>query len=86
MQAQYEGLRRFYFKHRASMDETVRRHRMAYNCFIMSRQTRRKWWYRLRYLRRSVHWAQRPFAFAYLRSSLPRLLGDAIRRPFGARE
>lgn len=79
MKSQYLGARRFYFKYRHLMDATLRRHRLAYTCFIMSRQPHRPSSARIRYLAISLHYAEPRMALAYVASSLPRLVIDIIR-------
>ena len=79
MQSLYQGARRFYFKHRTLMDAALRRHRMAYNCFIMSRQATRGLRYRFRHLLLAVQHSSRDYSLTYLRSSAPRLARDALR-------
>ncbi len=79
MNAQYAGNRRFFFKHRKKMNLEVRRQLLAYCSFIKSRQTTRSFSSRLLYLKIafiSSGWRHR---LEYLRSSLPRLLFDAVR-------
>ncbi len=78
-QSQHAGARHFYFKHRAAMDATVRRRRMAYSCFLMSRQSTRALGRRTRYLAIAAQNASAKDAFRYLRSSAPRLVLDAVR-------
>ena len=82
MQSLYEGARRFYFKHRRLMDKALRRHRLAYNCFIMSRQATRGLRYRYRHLLMCVHNSSGEYSLGYLRSSAPRLVRDACVRAF----
>jgi glycosyltransferase involved in cell wall biosynthesis len=77
--SQYAGARRFYFKHRAAMDESVRRRRVAYSCFLMSRQTTRTIRRRAWCLATAVRNATAQDALRYLRSSVPRLVLDAVR-------
>lgn len=79
MNSQYLGARRFYFKHRHLMDAALRRHRLAYTCFIMSRQPNRPGSARLRYLALSLHHSTPRVALSYAASSLPRLLMDMVR-------
>jgi glycosyltransferase involved in cell wall biosynthesis len=81
MQSQYQGARRFYFKHRSLMDADSRRCRLAYNCFVMSRQTSRSLRYRYRHLVLSVHSSSPVFSLSYARSSAPRLAKDALCKP-----
>jgi glycosyltransferase involved in cell wall biosynthesis len=78
MRSQYLGARHFYFKHRALMDAPVRQHRIAYNCFIMSRQPTRRWRDRLRYLTLAVLNSSATYAMTYAKSSGSRLLGDIL--------
>jgi glycosyltransferase involved in cell wall biosynthesis len=87
MQSQYLGARHFYFKHRNLMDKTLRRHRVSFNCFIMSRQTTRALRYRIRYLMLSLCNSSPRFSLSYVKSSLPRLALDVARKslaPLGA--
>jgi len=77
-QSQYAGARRFYFKYRHLMNETVRRRRISHNCFLMSRQMARGSPYRFRYLLLSVLNAQPRASLRYARSSIPRLARDAL--------
>jgi glycosyltransferase involved in cell wall biosynthesis len=79
MSSQYLGARRFYFKYRNLMDPALRRHRLAYICFIMSRQTKRLASVRLRYLALSIHHSAPRIALTYFASSLPRLCMDLVR-------
>lgn len=76
MQSQYQGARRFYFKHRSKMDKTIRRFRVAYTCFIMSRQINRSISARFKYLIVSLRHSTYLSGVSYAISSLPRLLAD----------
>jgi glycosyltransferase involved in cell wall biosynthesis len=76
----YAGSRRFYFKHRHLMDETLRRHRVANASFLMSRLKQRSLCRRARFLLIAIRNAKLRDAIAYARSSLPRLLRDAVDR------
>jgi glycosyltransferase involved in cell wall biosynthesis len=78
MQSQYFGSKRFYFKHRHLMDVSIRRRRVAQTCFLMSRQVTRSLRHRIRYLVMSLHNSPPRVSLAYLRSSAPRLIADAI--------
>lgn len=78
MRSQYLGARRFYFKYRSLMDSSLRRHRLSYNCFIMSRQADRKLRYRLRYLALSLLNTSPRVSLSYAVSSIPRLIRDAF--------
>ncbi|MGO9514299.1 MAG: glycosyltransferase family 2 protein [Steroidobacteraceae bacterium] len=80
MFSQYAGSRRFYFKHRHLMDGAVRRHRIAHASFLMSRQEQRSLHRRIRLLLIAIRNAKLGDAIAYARSSLPRLLRDAVAR------
>lgn len=86
MQSQYLGARHFYFKHRHLMDKVLRRHRVAYSCFIMSRQPKRGLRHRLRHLWLSMLRSSPAFSLAYAKSSGPRLLRDAICRTVSPRK
>jgi glycosyltransferase involved in cell wall biosynthesis len=79
-QSQHVGARRFYFKHRAAMDASVRRRRIAYSCFLMSRQSTRTIRRRAGYLAIAARNANSSEALRYLRSSVPRLVLDSLRR------
>lgn len=78
MAAQYQGARRYLFKHRAKMSAQVRAIRTAYACFIMSRQTRRTRCARAKYLLIAVRHSPVRTGLSYLYSSMPRLLADFI--------
>lgn len=78
MASQYQGARRFYFKHRAKMSRRIRRVRAAYTCFIMSRQPGRSPGARLRYLLTAVRHVSMKTAISYVVSSMPRLIGDTL--------
>jgi glycosyltransferase involved in cell wall biosynthesis len=80
MDAQYLGARRFYFKHRQAMNYSLRRYRISYNCFIMSRQPKRCLTMRLRYLMLSLRHSGLGSGWSYIRSSLPRLIHDWFRK------
>jgi glycosyltransferase involved in cell wall biosynthesis len=80
MVSQYTGSRRFYIKHRSLMHRTLRRHRVAHASFILSRQGQRSLRRRARFLLIAVRNAKLRDAIAYTRSSLPRLLRDAVTR------
>lgn len=80
MDAQYLGARRFYFKHRQAMNDSLRRYRVSYSCFVMSRQTKRRLTTRLRYLILSLHHSGFDSGWSYVRSSLPRLIRDWFRQ------
>lgn len=78
MQSVYQGARRFYFKHRSLMNAASRRHRLAYSCFVMSRQTTRCLRYRFRHLVLALRNASPRLLLSYARSSGPRLARDTI--------
>jgi glycosyltransferase involved in cell wall biosynthesis len=78
MDAQYMGARRFYFKHRKIMDESLQKFNVSYNCFIMSRQTKRRLSSRLRYLILSLRHSGYQVGSSYVLSSLPRLIRDCF--------
>jgi glycosyltransferase involved in cell wall biosynthesis len=78
MNSQYAGSRRFYFKHRHLMDEPLRRHRVAYTCFIMSRQHDRGIRRRCHYLALALINAAPRVSLKYAMSSVPRLVRDSI--------
>ena len=80
MLSQYAGSRRFYFKHRHLMDNAVRRHRIAHASFLMSRQDQRSLQRRIRFLLIAIRNAKLGDAIGYARSSLPRLMRDAVAR------
>jgi glycosyltransferase involved in cell wall biosynthesis len=80
MQAQYVGARHFYFKYRCLMDASLRRHRVSYCCFIMSRQVARGFRRRIRYLILSLLNSSPWDSLTYARSSIPRLIRDAFAR------
>jgi hypothetical protein len=80
MLAQYSGAKRFYFKYRPLMDDRLRRHRVAYCCFIMSRQVTRPLRRRLRFLMLALRNSSPAVALSYARSSVPRLVGNALTR------
>jgi glycosyltransferase involved in cell wall biosynthesis len=77
MHTQYVGARHFYLKHRNLMDEPLRRRRLSYNCFIMSRQVNRSLRHRIRYLILSLLNSPMGSSLSYARSSMPRLVRDA---------
>lgn len=74
MASQYQGARRFYFKHRSKMLKATRRILIAYACFIMSRQLTRSLRARLKYLLLAVRHTPRRIGVSYVVSSMPRLL------------
>jgi glycosyltransferase involved in cell wall biosynthesis len=74
MQSQYLGIRRFYFKHRDSMDVTLRRFRICHVCFVKSRDTKKSLKKRLHYLYLAVYFSDLSIGLSYVRSSLPRML------------
>lgn len=78
MAAQYQGARRYLFKHRAKMSAQVRAIRTAYACFIMSRQTRRTRCARAKYLLIAVRHVPLRTGLSYFYSSMPRLLADIL--------
>jgi glycosyltransferase involved in cell wall biosynthesis len=80
MFSQFAGSRRFYFKHRHLMDRAARRHRLAHASFLMSRQSQRGLYRRIRFLLIAMRNAKLADAMAYARSSLPRLIRDAAAR------
>lgn len=80
MGSQYAGSRRFYFKHRNLMDRSLRRHRVAYTCFIMSRQPSRSIRHRCRYLALALLNAPPRISLNYARSSVARLIMDAVKK------
>ena len=80
MNSQYAGSRRLYFKHRHLMDEVLRRHRIAYCCYIMSRQHIRGIRRRCHYLVLALLNSTPRVSFGYARSSLWRLVRDSFRK------
>jgi glycosyltransferase involved in cell wall biosynthesis len=78
--SQHAGARRFFFKHRAAMDAAIRRRRVAFSCFLMSRQSTKTIRRRARYLAIAARNARLVEALRYLRSSGTRLLFDTLRR------
>ncbi len=78
MQSNYLGARRFYFKHRWLMDASLRRHRLSFNCFIMSHQSARGFRRRIRYLIMSLLNSSPRVSFSYVKSSVPKLIKDAF--------
>jgi glycosyltransferase involved in cell wall biosynthesis len=78
MASQYQGARRFYFKHRSKMSKPTRRIRIAYACFIMSRQLTRTLKARLKYLLLAFRHAPMRTGVSYVVSSAPRLVADVI--------
>jgi glycosyltransferase involved in cell wall biosynthesis len=86
MQSQYLGARHFYFKHRLLMDAALRRQRVAFSCFIMSRQSQRGLKRRLRHLCLCLRNASPALFLDYARSSGLRLLRDAVYAALQKRE
>jgi glycosyltransferase involved in cell wall biosynthesis len=80
MKAQYLGSRRFYFKHRHLMEERLRRRRVAYCCFIMSRQQSRSIPRRCYYLFLALLHSAPRASLKFAINSAPRLVRDSIRR------
>lgn len=78
MSSQYQGARRFYFKHRAKMSRPVRRQRIAYACFIMSRQLQRSLRVRMRCLILAIRHSPLRVGVSYFASSMPRLIVDVF--------
>ncbi len=76
MASQHQGARRFYFKHRSKMPKPTRRLLIAYVCFIMSRQFKRSFKARLKYLTMAFRHAPRRTGISYVVSSMPRLVAD----------
>lgn len=76
MYSQHLGARRFYFKHRHQMDLSLRRFRVSYSCFILSRQSERNLRSRFRYLILSLRHAPLLVGVSYVISSIPRLIKD----------
>jgi glycosyltransferase involved in cell wall biosynthesis len=74
MRAKYVGARRFYFKYRDKMDSTARLSNIAFLAFIKSRQSKRGFFCRLKYLRIAMTHTSFRTARAYFISSLPRIL------------
>ena len=74
MRSQYLGSRRFYFKHRDSMDVVLRKFRICHVCFLKSRDTTKSLKKRLHYLFLAVHFSKLSVGLTYLKSSLPRIL------------
>lgn len=68
MDAQYQGARRFYFKHREGMSEEIRNYRLSHIYYFMSRQESRKTLCRLKYLRYSFHYGHGLIAFKHVLS------------------
>lgn len=82
MNAQYVGVRRFYFKYRHLMDASLRRRRVSHSCFIMSRQINRSLRCRMRYLILALRNSSIRVSWSYATSSLPRLARDAVLKRF----
>jgi glycosyltransferase involved in cell wall biosynthesis len=80
MNSQYAGSRRLYFKHRHLMGEALRRHRIAYSCYIMSRQHVRGIRRRCHYLILALLNSTPRASLDYARSSALRLLRDSFRK------
>jgi glycosyltransferase involved in cell wall biosynthesis len=80
MEAQYQGARHFYFKYRRFMSANLRINRMAYLCYIMSRQSKRGIRRRLKFLKLAFLNAPAGNNSKYVASSLPRLFIDIIFR------
>lgn len=78
MRSQYLGARRFYFKYRHQMDRSLRRYRVSYCCFIMSRQFDRSLRSRFRYLILSLRHSPLLVGVPYVISSFPRLIGEIL--------
>jgi glycosyltransferase involved in cell wall biosynthesis len=78
MRSQYLGARRFYFKHRHQMDRSIRRFRVSYSCFIMSRQFERGLRSRFRYLILSLRHSPWSVGVSYAISGFPRLIRDVF--------
>lgn len=78
MASQYQGARRFYFKHRSKMTKPIRRLRIAYACFIMSRQLTRPLKARLKYLLLAFRHTPIRTGVSYVVSSAPRLMAGVI--------
>lgn len=73
MDAQYCGLRYFYFKHRHLMSVSARKFLLANSCFIRSRQETRSIHYRAYNLKTAVCNSSWKVAVSYIRSSGPRI-------------
>lgn len=73
MDAQYIGLRRYFFKHRHLMNENTRHYLLATSCFIKSRQMNRPLAYRIYFLKVAVFSSPWKVAISYLKSSAPRI-------------
>lgn len=76
MYAQYQGARRFYFKYKQFMSDSMRVHQLAYLSYIMSRQRERGMWQRLKHLALAVSRARKGKGARYAASSLGRLFRD----------
>lgn len=76
MTSQYYGARRFYFKHRLKMSKPTRDLHIAYSCFIMSRQSKRSFLTRLKYLTLAIKYTPCQRGLSFAASSLPRILAD----------
>jgi glycosyltransferase involved in cell wall biosynthesis len=79
MDAQYLGVKRFYFKHREAMSESSRKYVVSNSCFIMSKQTKRRLPKRLRYLILSLRHSGFYSGLSYVRNSLPCLILDCYK-------
>jgi glycosyltransferase involved in cell wall biosynthesis len=80
MDAQYKGARHFYFKYRRFMSASLRTYKIAYLCYIMSRQSERGIRRRLNFLKLAFFNAPAGDNSKYVVSSLPRLFRDIIFR------
>jgi hypothetical protein len=74
------GTRRFYLKHRDLMSAGTRRHRMSYNCYVMSTQVTRRLRRRLRFLTMALLNSSPRYSLGYLKRSVPLLVRDAVLR------
>lgn len=72
--AQYRGLRRLYFKHKKSMDLSLRRNRISQVCFIKARNNNASIRVRLRFFFLSLRQTNWPTRLSYIKSWLPRFI------------
>lgn len=78
LDSQYFGARRFYFKYRSLMNDSIRKLRVSNCCFIMSQQKKRGINSRLKYLRLAFCNSSFRVRLSYAKNSLPILIKDFI--------
>jgi len=80
MNAQYQGMNRFYQKYKTIMRSDIRQKNLAYITYIQSRRNKIGFKRRIQYLKISIYYSSFRVAINFLLSSFPRILIDSLLR------